>query len=67
MKLLLINPNISESVSELIRAEAERCASPGTVIEVLTAPFGVAYCAATLIVSGGTTTMMAGGEESKAA
>jgi len=43
MKLLLINPNISESVSELIRAEAERCASPGTVIEVLTAPFGVAY------------------------
>jgi allantoin racemase len=43
MKLLLINPNISESVSELIRVEAERCASPGTVIEVLTAPFGVAY------------------------
>jgi allantoin racemase len=43
MKLLLINPNISESVSELIRAEAERCASPGTAIEVLTASFGVAY------------------------
>jgi Asp/Glu/hydantoin racemase len=43
MKLLLVNPNISESVSGLIRAEAERCASPGTVIEVLTAPFGVAY------------------------
>ena len=43
MKLLLINPNISDSVSALIRAEAERSASPGTVIEVLTAPFGVAY------------------------
>lgn len=43
MKLLLINPNISDSVSELIRAEALRSASPGTEIEVLTAPFGVAY------------------------
>lgn len=43
MKLLMINPNISDSVSELIRAEAQRSASPGTEIEVLTAPFGVAY------------------------
>lgn len=43
MKLLLINPNISESVSELIRSEAQRSAAPGTEIEVLTAPFGVAY------------------------
>jgi allantoin racemase len=43
MKLLLINPNISETVSELIRSEALRSASPGTEIEVLTAPFGVAY------------------------
>ena len=43
MNLLLINPNISESVSELIRAEAERSAAAGTTIEVLTAPFGVAY------------------------
>ena len=42
-RLLLINPNISDSVSDLIRAEAERCASPGTQIEVVTAPFGVAY------------------------
>ncbi len=41
--LLLINPNTSDSVSELIRAEAERSASAGTEIEVLTAPFGVAY------------------------
>lgn len=43
MKILLINPNISENVSQLIRAEAERSASPGTEITVLTAPFGVAY------------------------
>lgn len=43
MKLLLINPNISDSVSALIRAEAQRTASPDTRIEVLTAPFGVAY------------------------
>lgn len=43
MKILLINPNISISVSELIRAEAQRSASPGTDITVLTAPFGVAY------------------------
>ena len=42
-RLLLINPNISDSVSELIRAEAQRSASPGTELEVLTAAFGVAY------------------------
>jgi allantoin racemase len=43
VKLLFINPNISDSVSELIRSEAQRSASPGTEIEVLTAPAGVAY------------------------
>ena len=43
MRLLLINPNISESVSELIAAEARRTASAGTEISVVTAPFGVAY------------------------
>ncbi len=42
-RLLLINPNISDSVSDLIRTEAQRSASPGTTVEVLTAPFGVAY------------------------
>ena len=42
-RLLLINPNISDSVSELIRAEALRSASPGTAVTVKTAPFGVAY------------------------
>lgn len=43
MRVLLINPNISASVSDLIHAEARRSASPGTEVEVLTAPFGVAY------------------------
>jgi Asp/Glu/hydantoin racemase len=43
MRLLLINPNISDSVSGLIREEARRSASAGTEIEVLTAPLGVAY------------------------
>ena len=42
-RLLLINPNISDSVSQLIRTEAQRSAEPGFSIEVLTAPFGVAY------------------------
>lgn len=42
-RLLLINPNISDSVSALIRDEALRSASPGTEVEVLTAPLGVAY------------------------
>jgi Asp/Glu/hydantoin racemase len=42
-RLLLINPNISDSVTELIRAEALRSVAAGTTVEVLTAPFGVAY------------------------
>jgi len=43
MRLLFINPNISDSVSELIGSEARRAASLDTEISVLTAPFGVAY------------------------
>ena len=45
MRILVINPNISESVTALIAAEARprRAASPGTVILPATAPFGVAY------------------------
>lgn len=43
MNLLLINPNTSQSVSDLIAAEARRAAASDTHIEVLTAPFGVAY------------------------
>lgn len=42
-RILLINPNISDSVSALIRAEAERSAGLGVEVEVVTAPFGVAY------------------------
>jgi Asp/Glu/hydantoin racemase len=43
VRLLLINPNISASVSDLIANEATRSASAGTRVEVVTAPFGVAY------------------------
>src|SRR5918911_1628457 len=43
MRILVVNPNISESVSRLIGDEATRVASPGTEITVATAPFGVAY------------------------
>ncbi len=43
MKLLVINPNISQSVTDLIAAEAHRTASPGTVITTVTASVGVAY------------------------
>ncbi|CAN7770624.1 aspartate/glutamate racemase family protein [Variovorax sp. LjRoot84] len=43
MRLLVINPNISESVTALIEAEARRSASPGTELTMKTAAFGVAY------------------------
>lgn len=43
MRILVVNPNISESVSNLIGEEARRAASPGTEIAVVTALFGVAY------------------------
>lgn len=43
MRLLIINPNISDSVTTLIEAEARRSASPGTQITMQTAAFGVAY------------------------
>jgi Asp/Glu/hydantoin racemase len=43
MKLLIINPNISDSVTQLIATEARRTASPGTEITALTAELGVAY------------------------
>jgi allantoin racemase len=43
MRILVVNPNISESVSQLIGDEASRAASPETEIAVVTAPFGVAY------------------------
>jgi len=43
MQLLIINPNISQSVTDLIETEAIRSASPGTQLTMATAPFGVAY------------------------
>jgi Asp/Glu/hydantoin racemase len=43
MRLLIINPNISGSVTALIGTEAARSASSGVEITMKTAPFGVAY------------------------
>jgi allantoin racemase len=43
MHLLIVNPNISNSVTELIRSEALRTAAPDTNIIMATASFGVAY------------------------
>lgn len=42
-RLLIINPNISPSVTALIEAEARRAAPPDTVLTLATARFGVAY------------------------
>ncbi|MDQ7990468.1 MAG: aspartate/glutamate racemase family protein [Candidatus Dactylopiibacterium sp.] len=43
MRLLIVNPNISTSVTHLIEAEARRCASPATTLTMATAATGVAY------------------------
>ncbi len=43
MQILVINPNISQSVTDLIEAEARRTASPDTTLKMATAQFGVAY------------------------
>ncbi|SDP60782.1 Asp/Glu/hydantoin racemase [Arthrobacter sp. ok909] len=43
MKLLVINPNISNDVTALIESEARRSASPGTELLVRTAGHGVEY------------------------
>ncbi|MCY0905782.1 aspartate/glutamate racemase family protein [Arthrobacter sp. H14-L1] len=43
MKLLVVNPNISHDVTELIRDEAERSAGPSTELVVGTAGYGVEY------------------------
>lgn len=43
MKLLLINPNISAEVSELMLSEARRVAAPSTQITIRTVAFGVEY------------------------
>lgn len=43
MKLLLINPNITASVTDLIAAEARLSASPGSEIAAVTARFGTQF------------------------
>ncbi|WP_048307155.1 aspartate/glutamate racemase family protein [Halomonas sp. PR-M31] len=43
MKLLVINPNISQDVTRLIEAEASRSLRPDNELTMATAPFGVAY------------------------
>ena len=43
MRLLIINPNISQSVTDLIEAEARRTAARDTQIQMATAQSGVAY------------------------
>lgn len=43
MRLLIVNPNTSTSVSDLIEKEAIRVASPHVQIDVVTAAIGVAY------------------------
>lgn len=43
MKILVVNPNISEDVTKLIEKESKRVANPDTEIIMETAPFGVEY------------------------
>jgi Asp/Glu/hydantoin racemase len=43
MRLLLINPNITEAITASLVSEARLCASPGTEITGVTASFGAAY------------------------
>jgi allantoin racemase len=43
MRLLIVNPNISERITEVIARQAERVASPGTEVIAATARFGVSY------------------------
>lgn len=45
MNILLVNPNVTEAVTEVIAQEARRCASAGTTIQSATAPFGTQYIA----------------------
>lgn len=45
MRLLVINPNTSVSVTDKIAAVARAAAAPGTEFEFVTAPYGVPYIA----------------------
>jgi allantoin racemase len=42
MKLLLVNPNMTQAVTDRVAAEARRVASPGTEVTAVTGAFGVA-------------------------
>ncbi len=42
-RILLINPNITQAVTDLMAAEARLSARAGTEIHPQTAPFGVEY------------------------
>lgn len=43
MKILLVNPNITDAVTNVMAAEARRSASSGVEITAATAPFGAQY------------------------
>ena len=40
VRMLVVNPNTTRSMTDTIAASAQRCASPGTEIVPLTARFG---------------------------
>ena len=43
MKILFTNPNITDSITEVMASEARRSASPDTEIVAATANFGTLY------------------------
>ena len=43
MELLVINPNTTDAITEIIRRRAVAVAAPGTEINAVTAPFGADY------------------------
>ena len=43
MKLLLVNPNVTAAIADVMAAEARRSASPGTEIDVASADYGTLY------------------------
>ncbi len=43
MKLLLVNPNITDRITEIMLEEARRSAGTGTVLQAVSAPFGTQY------------------------
>lgn len=43
MRILFVNPNTSDAMTELMASEARRVAAPDTVIDQVSAPFGSSY------------------------